>query len=280
MISNKSGLSDFNKETDSWKTIFPDSDLLFFKDGRTAITYLLHELAFTRKDEITILTTTDSSFVSSCVTCNLFNFSRLSREISPDTKMIFVIHEFGFPYKKIEAIAKIAKKMGIPLVEDVAHSFDSYVNGKKIGTFGDYSISSLPKSFPMKNGGILKGKGLSAKNPFFSKEIHGQISKESQFYLPYLKSFTNRRTANYNFLSDFFSQYKRIFDLKGRINPFVFGFSTSESEVIYSTLNKKNPGIELHPCYVKDWVVLPVNQFITEPQLILMAKNVLSLIER
>jgi perosamine synthetase len=279
MISNNSALADFAAENNSWENIFPDSDLMFFQEGKTAINYLMHELKFSRQDEIAILTTTDSSFVSSCVTCNLFNFSRISREIGPDTKMIFVIHEFGFPYKKIEEAATIANKRGIPLVEDVAHSFDSFLNGKRLGSFGDYSIYSLPKSFPMEKGGLLAGKNLPAKNPWFTKTIHDKILKESLLYLPYLKSFTNRRMENYSYFSEKFSSYGKIFDLKGRINPFVFGFHTLDSEVVYSNLHKTAIGFELHPCYVRDWVVLPVNQFITEPQLILMTKKILTLIQ-
>ena len=64
--------------------------------------------------------------------------------------MIIVIHEFGFPHQGIKEIVKIGKERNIPVVEDVAHSLDSYLDQKKAGEFGDYTIFSLPKIFPLK----------------------------------------------------------------------------------------------------------------------------------
>ncbi|MEO6902176.1 MAG: DegT/DnrJ/EryC1/StrS family aminotransferase, partial [Bacteroidia bacterium] len=156
MQENKAILSNvFSSENLLLEEVLPQEDYLFFEDGKKAINYIMSELGMNREDEVAILTTSDSSFVSSCVTCNIFNYSKISRTINSNTKLIYVIHEFGFPFEDIENIAIYAKNNNIILVEDSAHSMDSYVNGKRLGSFGNYAIFSLPKTFPINRGGLL-----------------------------------------------------------------------------------------------------------------------------
>lgn len=269
MKENKSSLSDFKKEEISLEEIIPHSDYLFFEEGKRAINYIMSELGLTRDDEVAILTTTDSSFVSSCVTWNIFNFSKVSRVITPSTKLIYVIHEFGFPYIKIAKVAEYAKNNNIPLVEDSAHSLDSYINNQKLGSFGDYAVFSLAKTFPIKSGGLLTGKQLNKKNIFYNSKIHNYKKKEFVQYLPYIKSFTQKRLKNYNYFSVNLSKYKQIFKKsKEQTSPFVFGFiSTNPQQMDLSN-------IEIHPCYINRGTFLPTNPFITDKQLDYIINNI------
>jgi perosamine synthetase len=82
--------------------------------------------------------------------------SDIEHRIGPKTKVIIVVHYFGYPCD-MDAILKIAKKYNIKVVEDVSHAHGSLYKGKKCGTFGDISAMSLMtgKSLAIGEGGII-----------------------------------------------------------------------------------------------------------------------------
>jgi dTDP-4-amino-4,6-dideoxygalactose transaminase len=57
-------------------------------------------------------------------------------------KAIVVVHLYGMP-ARIDEIMSIARKYGIPVVEDAAEALGSTFNGKALGTFGDIGILSF-----------------------------------------------------------------------------------------------------------------------------------------
>lgn len=57
-------------------------------------------------------------------------------------KAILLVDLYGMPAKLVE-IAEIAKKYGIPVIEDAAEALGSSLNGKYCGTFGDIGIYSF-----------------------------------------------------------------------------------------------------------------------------------------
>ncbi len=79
----------------------------------------------------------------------------LRRKISPKAKAILFIHYFGRVSRKIEEVMAIARKNGMLLIEDCAHSLGSEFRGKKIGSFGDFAIFSLTKNTLNCGGGVL-----------------------------------------------------------------------------------------------------------------------------
>jgi dTDP-4-amino-4,6-dideoxygalactose transaminase len=69
-------------------------------------------------------------------------------------KALVLPHYFGFP-QDVETISDICKKNNIDLIEDCAHAFYGIYNGKKLGSFGRFSVASPRKFFPIEDGGIL-----------------------------------------------------------------------------------------------------------------------------
>ncbi len=59
----------------------------------------------------------------------------VERALSPRTKAVMPVH-FGGQACRIDEIVAIAKKAGVPVVEDAAHSFGARVNGRQLGRFG------------------------------------------------------------------------------------------------------------------------------------------------
>src|SRR3989338_6144946 len=69
------------------------------------------------------------------------------------TKAVLVFHQWGYPQKMDEVMAE-AKRRGLVVIEDCAHSFGSRYKGKLIGTFGDAAVFIFAKCFPTHNGGV------------------------------------------------------------------------------------------------------------------------------
>ena len=80
----------------------------------------------------------------------------LRRSITNKTKAIVVTHLFGHP-ARVREVTQIADEWNIPVIEDCAQSYDSFVDGQETGTFGWVGIfsSSLMKVPTTLGGGIL-----------------------------------------------------------------------------------------------------------------------------
>ncbi|HNQ59893.1 MAG TPA: dTDP-4-amino-4,6-dideoxygalactose transaminase [Bacteroidales bacterium] len=73
--------------------------------------------------------------------------------ITPKTRAIVVVHYCGISCD-MEAIQQLANKYGLLLIEDAAHSIDSYYKGKPLGSFGHLAAFSFHET---KN--IISGEG-------------------------------------------------------------------------------------------------------------------------
>jgi perosamine synthetase len=80
----------------------------------------------------------------------------LEKKITPDSKVLIIQHTFGMPAKIGELIA-IARKHGLFVIEDCAHSLGAEYQGRKTGTFGDASFFSFGRDKAISSvfGGML-----------------------------------------------------------------------------------------------------------------------------
>ncbi len=76
--------------------------------------------------------------------------------ITPKTKAIVVVHNWGYP-ADMESIMEVAGKHNLLVSEDCAQAFDVYINGKRVGTFGDVASYSIMQGKHMQcgEGGVL-----------------------------------------------------------------------------------------------------------------------------
>lgn len=137
---------------------FGNGNWQYTYNGREAIHLALQNYNLEKTDLVTIITTSQNFYISSCVTKEIEKFSTWNREILPETKVILVNHEFGFIYPDMEKL----KATGIPIIEDCCTTFFSQDNNGQIGKYGDFSVYSLPKFFPIQIGGILVNNTTSA----------------------------------------------------------------------------------------------------------------------
>lgn len=71
-----------------------------------------------------------------------FDVKEVEQAITPKTGAIIAIHPVGNPVDMV-ALMKVAKKHKIYVIEDNCDGWGSTINGRKVGSFGDISITSF-----------------------------------------------------------------------------------------------------------------------------------------
>jgi len=82
--------------------------------------------------------------------------SKINALVNKKTKAILVVHYAGIPCD-MDVLVKLIKKHSLILIEDCAHSIDSYYKNKPLGSFGDFSTFSFhdTKNITCGEGGLL-----------------------------------------------------------------------------------------------------------------------------
>jgi hypothetical protein len=242
-----------SNETHLYDIIHTDN-YIYTNSGKEAIRKIIEYLQPSKDDEAYITTTTESTFVSTCVSATLFNYMKISRVLTDKTKIVYVIHTFGFPHPSIKKLRDYCDEKNIILIEDCAFAFDSYTDdNSRVGSFGDFAIYSLPKIIPIAHGGILtfNDKKLHPKNSLTNLE------KKLTEWIPKLNSIKTNRQRNYNYL--YGKILHPIYVKHNNCNPFMYGFINDEYETIYDHFTPKH---QFGLTHVKKEIHIPTNGFI------------------
>jgi len=121
-------LSEDNFALDYFNNRFGNDNWSYTFNGREAIKIALEKYNLGKDDLVTILTTSENFYISSCVTLEIDAVCKWNREIVPETKLIFVNHEFGYPYPDMERLVSL----GLPIIEDCCTTFLVKMNLKKL----------------------------------------------------------------------------------------------------------------------------------------------------
>lgn len=80
----------------------------------------------------------------------------VERKITRKTKAIMAVHWGGYPCE-LDELSRIARKHGLPVIEDAAHAFGSVYRGRKIGSISPYTCFSFQaiKHLTTVDGGAL-----------------------------------------------------------------------------------------------------------------------------
>jgi perosamine synthetase len=82
------------------------------------------------------------------------DFADLETRISSRTRAMIVVHFFGFP-QPIARLREFCWQRNLFLIEDCSHVLQSEADGAPLGTFGDVSLFSFRKFYPLFDGGEL-----------------------------------------------------------------------------------------------------------------------------
>jgi dTDP-4-amino-4,6-dideoxygalactose transaminase len=82
------------------------------------------------------------------------DLNHLEANLTGPVRAMLVPHLFGIPMPLAD-VADFCRRHGIALIEDCAHCFFGRADQSPVGTIGDFAIGSLPKFFPLVEGGML-----------------------------------------------------------------------------------------------------------------------------
>lgn len=246
---------------------FTDKKIIFTESARSGLLILLkYILKLSRHDSVTIiksLSDWNADYISSCVTRTIEKVCLWSHKIEKNTKVILLVHEFGYPCD----LSKLKKYRGkYILVEDVAYGLGSRYKNSLLGNWGDYTLLSFPKIIPVQYGGALLG-SHKLKTPL-AKEQESYIKKSLSVYLPAMEDIVKIRIKNWNCLTRFFikSKLSPLFPLTSGVNPGAFildcrpirGVNIKKMQCVKKMLN--NFGIESTIYYPVPSLILPCHQ--------------------
>lgn len=258
-----------NKIDDYFNDRFSGREYVYTENGRRAIYLALQSLNLQKTDVVTIITTSNNFYISGCVTAEIEKFCLWSREMLPNTKAIFVNHEFGFPYQHIEKL----KRYGLPIIEDCANTFFTESKAANPGTLGDFVIYSFPKTFPLQVGGLLVADNL--------KDIKNKCLKDGEL-LRYMKDVLSayigskdqiieKRLRNYNYLKQQFLKlgFSQRFQLEDGTVPGVFMFKTEGHSIDLPALKNHfyAHGVQCSVFYGEEAFFIPVHQALVQDDL-------------
>ena len=263
---------------------FSNRHFMYTINGRSAINIALQHYHLCPDDCVSILTTTGNFYISGCVTKEIEKYCGWSRIIEKNTKLIFVNHEFGYPFESLEQL----KGYKIPIIEDCAHSFYSFDANSFMGQIGDFVIYSFPKMFPIQIGGLLVSNignqsdiWLSNKNMPMDEKRY--IKNVLSFYIRKSDEIVAKRLLNYEILSRLLAplNLKERFQMKRGIVPGVFIFTTSLSIDLLPSLkvHMYHNGIQCSVFYGENAFFIPVHQNLQENDFIYFREVISAFIE-
>lgn len=257
LATNDFAVNYFNKKfgKDNWQYTY---------NGREAIQLALETYHLAPTDLVTILTTSNNFYISSCVTKEIETFCRWNREIVPETKLILVNHEFGYPFTDMEKLVAT----GLPIVEDCCTTFFSQDANEKIGQYGDFSVYSFPKFFPIQIGGLLVSNVKKAiKKSILNREEDHYIENVVSYHLTNETELLQKRKAIFDYAQAQFSNlgFTLRFKTKEKVIPSVLLLNNN---TIIKDLNAfkqflANNGVQSSIFYGEDAFFLPNHHSLT-----------------
>lgn len=228
--------------------------------ARWLLTGVLSSLGLRREDEIAILTTSGETYVSTCVSVTAFNHARISRVVTPATRVVIVIHEFGYVFEDI--VARIAgwQADGITVIEDCAHVMGLRIGDTVVGGLGDFALYSLPKLVPVESGGILRSRRPVTVPALSSaqQEAGRRAAEAAATYLPKIGWLNRRRLENAAAIERHLPQRFVRFRPSRCAVPWLFGFLSPAREAVVAA----TPEVEWGSTLRRDLLYLSTNPLI------------------
>lgn len=172
--------------------------------GRWLLGAWLAALGLDRGDVVTILTTSQEQYVSICVSVTAFNQASISRVMTDRTRVVIVIHEFGYIDTTLPERIADWRSRGILVVEDCAFVAGVRVGSGWVGDYGDAALFSLPKIIPATAGGLLRTREPFELPPMTeaARVATAENKAVAEANLPYVDRFNALRLERHELLRD------------------------------------------------------------------------------
>jgi hypothetical protein len=238
----------------------PGVQQYFGPSGRWLLGAALASLELGRGDEITILTTSNETYVSTCVSVTAFNYCRIGRVPTASTRAIILIHEFGYVSDALVRSIPEWRSRGIVVIEDCAHVIGLDVEGVRVGGFGDFALFSLPKVIPAPSGGLLRTRRRLSLPPMTRDQETAKAVGicAADRYLGKIESLNARRLENAAEIAKHLPSGLRAFVPSPIAIPWVFGALTGRRDEIRAA----TPEVEWGATLRADLLYSPTNPLV------------------
>jgi hypothetical protein len=256
-----------NLELFNWKTaLFFDSKnntaklskSLHYESAKHALLDILLKNKFSNNDLVTIITSSQNQYVSSCVTSTIEKICHWNRELTDRTKAIIVINEFGY----IVDLENLRNKFNGLIIEDNAYCFP-LITDKTRQAYKNYSIYSFPKFFGGESGGLCidEAKISTSQRKQLKEILKGPISQNNilreRCYSSYRDLLKRSSFKEYEVMIKNICRSVFFLDLSGI--PMCFIVSLKES--------LQAEGIECTIFYPLPVFILPCNPTVKTPEI-------------
>ncbi len=235
---------------------FPFSHLkIWGPRAKWLLQHLLSEIGLERTDDIAIVTTSNFTYVSTCLSVTAFNFARISRVVTAATRVVIVVHEFGYVFPDIAKKCEIWRSQGIVVIEDCAHLVGLDLPEGRIGSFGDYTLVSLPKILPTRVGGLLL-----ARRPLRFTEPSGKESDDTALgkqaairFLGHHRYLSAARIERHDILKE--ALQAKVWEPCAQAIPFATYVESEDTK-------REIAGVEMLATMEKNFFIIPTNPFV------------------
>jgi len=148
---------------------------------------------------------------------------QLERSITPKTRAIIVVHTFGHP-ADLDPIMGIARKHGLPVIEDACEAIGARYQGRPAGGIGDFGVFGFYPNKPITTG---EGGMVVTRNPQMAhtiRALRNQGRRESDGWLDHRLLGYNYRLSELNCALGL-EQAKRIDEILDRREALAIQYS-------------------------------------------------------
>jgi dTDP-4-amino-4,6-dideoxygalactose transaminase len=199
------------KIKDSKKPIFNDieKDVIYTFSGKSSLALLLRYYRQSGKLKNKSEQVLVSPWMGYWIYMTMDKFCFPTTVFNENVRGILLYHQWGFP-QKTDEILSFCKEKKLFCIEDCAHAFQSFYQGKRLGTFGDASLFSLAKFFPSVVGGAIWTKSDKMKT-FIKKtlsEHESDLARKAFAHRIKLDSYPTKK--NYIELERYYVIYDKL----------------------------------------------------------------------
>ena len=101
----------------------------------------------------------------------LIDIDRVPSLISSRTKAIIIVHLYGYPVN-FDELMKYKETHGLTIIEDCSQAHGAKINGKRVGSMGDFAAFSF---YPTKSLGAFGDAGIICTNDFSKYNLLKQL---------------------------------------------------------------------------------------------------------
>lgn len=132
-------------------------------------------------------------------------------------QLVFLIHYFGVPQVDVEEFVTLCHRYGVKVIEDCAHTLLGGLEGRRLGSYGDYAIFSIHKSTATPDGGFFLDHGGVLDEASLSPAMRIAPATLAEFADTDLEASAVRRLRNYEAVKQWVASLPQLTPMFDRI---------------------------------------------------------------